>query len=77
MTSKAAMNNTLLEEATRIIENKQVLVNAVSKRVRQLSAGSRPLILVEPRMDYADIAFSEIIAGKLRIDKEPAKAGSA
>lgn len=37
----------------------------VSQRVRQLSAGSRPMISVETRMGLADIALAEIAQGKL------------
>jgi DNA-directed RNA polymerase subunit omega len=37
----------------------------VSKRVRQLSAGSHPMVPVEGRMGLADIALAEIAQGKL------------
>ena len=37
----------------------------VSKRVRQLSAGSRAMVSVEGRMGLADIALAEIAQGKL------------
>ena len=62
------MNYQLLDEANRVIENKQVLINAVSRRVRQLSSGVRPHVEVEPRMTYADIALAEILADKLRVE---------
>lgn len=42
----------------------------VSKRVRQLMAGSRPLIDNDTRMGLADIALSEIAAGKVVIMTE-------
>jgi len=59
------MTSQLLEAAAKIITSPQVLINVVSKRVRQLSQGHRPLIEVGPRMGLADIAFTEIIDGKL------------
>ncbi len=59
------MNYSLLDEANKVIENKQILINVVSRRVRQLSSGVRPHVEVEPRMTYADIALAEIMAGKL------------
>ncbi|MGH8046688.1 MAG: DNA-directed RNA polymerase subunit omega [Chthoniobacterales bacterium] len=62
------MNYQLLDEANKTIENKQVLVNMVSRRVRQLSSGVRPHVEVEPRMTYADVAMAEIIAGKLKAE---------
>lgn len=63
------MNSQYLQEASKIVPDIQLLVNAVSKRVRQLGAGARPLVTVGPRMDYADIALCEISAGKLEVVK--------
>jgi DNA-directed RNA polymerase subunit omega len=63
------MNYQLLEEANKVVEDKQMLINAVSRRVRQLSSGVRPHVEVEPRMTYADVALAEIIAGRLTIEK--------
>ena len=59
------MNSQLLDEATKVIQDPQVLINMVSKRVRQLSAGSRAMVPVEGRMGLADIALAEIAQGKL------------
>ncbi|HEX8372423.1 MAG TPA: DNA-directed RNA polymerase subunit omega [Chthoniobacterales bacterium] len=67
------MNSLLVEEAHKIITNSQVLINVVSKRVRQLSSGARPTVEVGPKMGLSDIALQEIIEGKLRLDlSEPA-----
>ena len=63
--SQAAMNSQFVDEATKVINEPQVLINMVSQRVRQLTSGSRPLILVEPRMGLADIALAEIAQGKI------------
>jgi len=62
------MNYTLLQAANPVIENKQILINMVSRRVRQLSSGVRPHVEVEPRMTFADIALAEIMAGKLKAE---------
>jgi len=59
------MMSSLVEEASKTIPSVPLLVNVVSKRVRQLSAGHKPMIDVLTRMGLADIALSEIIAGKL------------
>jgi DNA-directed RNA polymerase subunit omega len=48
-----------------------VLINVVSRRVRQLSAGHRPLIETTPRMGFSDIALTEIIQGKLAYEDAP------
>lgn len=47
------------------VENPQVLINMVSKRVRQLGLGDRPMIEVVPKMTFMDVALKEIADGKL------------
>jgi DNA-directed RNA polymerase subunit omega len=59
------MTTQLLQEAAQVIPNQQTLINVVSKRVRQLGLGHRPLVETTPRMSLTDIALKEIIAGKL------------
>ncbi len=59
------MTAQLLQEAAQVIPNQQVLINVVSKRVRQLGLGHRPMVESTPRMSLMDIALKEIIAGKL------------
>src|SRR5439155_26888029 len=59
------MTTQLLQEAAQVIPNQQLLINVVSKRVRQLGFGHRPLVETTPRMSLTDIALKEIIAGKL------------
>ena len=61
----SSMQSSLLEEASKIVPDQQKLINIVSKRVRQLSQGHRPLVQVMPRMVYSDIALKELIDGKL------------
>lgn len=61
------MNSQIIEQALQVVPNKQLLINMVSKRVRQLMAGSRPLILNPFNMGLADIALSEIAAGNVSI----------
>jgi DNA-directed RNA polymerase subunit omega len=55
----------LLEQALKVIASPQILVNVISKRVRQLTDGHRPGVEVLPRMGFADIALSEVIQRKL------------
>jgi DNA-directed RNA polymerase subunit omega len=59
------MTTQLLHEAAQVIPNQQLLINVVSKRVRQLGLGHRPMVEVSPRASLTDIALKEIIAGKL------------
>ena len=65
------MQYTLLSSASTVIPNQQLLVNIVRLRVRQLMRGHRPLILAPPGMGLADIALSEVIAGKLSYEVAP------
>src|SRR6516165_11242749 len=65
------MTTQLLQEAAQVIPNQQLLINVVSKRVRQLGLGHRPMVEATPRMSLTDIALKEITAGKLAF--EPVK----
>jgi len=70
--SSRHMTTQLLQEAAQVIPNQQILINVVSKRVRQLGLGHRPMVETTPRMSLTDIALKEIISGKLAF--EPVKA---
>jgi DNA-directed RNA polymerase subunit omega len=63
------MNAELCKKAVEKVANPNVLVNLVSRRVRQLSGGgggaSRPLVDVPATMGLADIALTEIIEDKM------------
>jgi len=71
------MTTQLLQEAAQVIPNQQTLINVVSKRVRQLGLGHRPLIETTPRMSLTDIALKEIIAGKLTYESLEGSADGA
>ena len=63
------MNAELCKRANEKVGNPNVLVNLVSRRVRQLNSGagglSRPLIQNVGNMGAADIALREIIEDKM------------
>ena len=59
------MNKELLQQAQERIPSKPVLINVVSKRVRQLHAGHRPFVKPERDEEPEDIALREIAEGKL------------
>ncbi len=65
------MTTQLLQEAAQVIPNQQLLINVVSKRVRQLGLGHRPMVDAGPRASLTDIALKEIIAGKLTFEALP------
>jgi DNA-directed RNA polymerase subunit omega len=62
------MKADLIEAASKVITNQQILVNMVSRRVRQLSLGHRPLVEHAPGLREADIALTEIANGKLTFE---------
>jgi DNA-directed RNA polymerase subunit omega len=62
------MKAELIQAASEVIPNSQILVNVVSRRVRQLSLGHRPLVQVPPGMLAADIALTEVIEKKLTFE---------
>ena len=63
------MNAELCKKAAEIVGNPNVLVNLLSRRVRQLNAGGgglgRPLVGDLGNLGLADIALREIIEGKM------------
>jgi DNA-directed RNA polymerase subunit omega len=63
------MNAELCKRANEIVGNPNVLINLVSRRVRQLNSGgggvSRPLVNVPASMGLADIALTEIVEGRM------------
>ena len=59
------MNSVLLSQAFDVVPDRELLVNIVRLRVRQLVAGHRPLVTVPPGMGLSDVALSEIAERKL------------
>lgn len=63
------LNADLTKKALEKVGNPNVLINLISRRVRQLNAGvgamSRPLIADTGNLGAADVALLEIIEGKI------------
>ncbi|MEN9675305.1 MAG: DNA-directed polymerase subunit omega [Verrucomicrobiota bacterium] len=68
------MNSELTRRALEKVGNAHILVNVISRRVRQLNSGgggiSRPLVIVTPEMGVADIALLELIEEKIGFELE-------
>ncbi len=60
------MKAELVDQAAQYIPHPPILINLVSKRVKQLAAGRPPLIDRRPGMRDADVALTEIIQGKIK-----------
>ena len=72
------MNAELQKKALEKVGNPNVLINLISRRVRQLNSGagamSRPLVAEIGNLGAADIALLEIIEGKIGFEMpEPAE----
>lgn len=65
------MMSHLVDEAAKKVGSTPLLVNIVSRRVKQLNAGHKPMVDVLGRMGLADIALTEIIQGKLTHEAKP------
>lgn len=60
------MNTDYLEQAKERIPNVPLLINVISRRVRQLNQGHRPLVKPDdPRMPALDLALKEVAEGKM------------
>lgn len=62
------MNVELSRKALEKVGDARILVNLVSRRVRQLNGGggfSRPLVEADPTAGAADIALQEIVEDKI------------
>jgi len=63
------MNATLVARALAVVPNRHVLVNLISRRVRQLNSDagrqSRPMLADSSNLNAADIALLEIIEGHM------------
>ena len=60
------MKAELVDQAATVIPHPPILINLVSKRVKQLAVGRPPLIDRRPGMRDADVALTEIIEGKIK-----------
>ena len=65
------MKTHLINAASAVITDQKVLVNVITRRVRQLSLGHRPLVACAPGTGLADVALTEVIEGKLSYEAAP------
>jgi DNA-directed RNA polymerase subunit omega len=72
------LNTKLLEEAKKKVPSIPVLVNMVSKRVKQLNSGFRPYIKpASPDEERVDTALREIAEGKLIAEMDFSSVGAS
>ncbi len=59
------MRDEYLKAALRIIDDPNILINVVSRRVKQLRRGARPLVQSLEKLSAEDTALREIMEGKI------------
>jgi DNA-directed RNA polymerase subunit omega len=59
------MRNDYLQSALKVIDDPTILVNVVSRRVKQLRRGNRSLIESLEKLSAEDTALREIAEGKI------------
>ena len=62
------MRDDYIKEAQKVINDPNILINVVSRRVKQLKRGSRPLVESLEKLSPEDIALREIIEGKINYE---------
>jgi DNA-directed RNA polymerase subunit omega len=65
----AAMRDDYLKDAKKVITDPNLLINVVSRRVKQLKRGSRPLVESLEKLALEDIALREVIEGKITYEQ--------
>jgi DNA-directed RNA polymerase subunit omega len=59
------MRTDYLQNALLIIDDPNILINVVSRRVKQLRRGNRPLVVSLEKLTAEDTALREIAEGKI------------
>ncbi len=62
------MRDEYLREAQKVIPDANILINVVSRRVKQLKRGHRPLVESLEKLDPEDLALREVIEGKISFE---------
>ena len=59
------MRDDYLQNALKVIDDPNILVNVISRRVKQLKRGNRPLIESLEKLSPEDTALREVAEGKI------------
>jgi len=62
------MRDDYIKDALSKIQDPNVLINVVSRRVKQLKRGNRPLVESLEKLTPEDIALREVIEGKISFE---------
>jgi len=59
------MRDDYLKNALKVIDDRNILINVISRRVKQLRRGSRPLVESLEKLSAEDTALREVAEGKI------------
>jgi len=62
------MRDDYIKEALKVIADPNMLINVVSRRVKQLRRGNRPLVESLEKLSSEDVALREVIDGKISFE---------
>ena len=62
------MREDYLKQAQKIIPDPNILINVVSRRVKQLKYGARPTVESLEKLSLEDIALLDIIRGNIKYE---------
>jgi len=62
------MRDDYVKEALKVINDPNMLINVVSRRVKQLRRGNRPLVESLEKLSSEDLALREVIEGKISFE---------
>ena len=65
---RPAMRDDYLKDAQKVIPDSNLLINVISRRVKQLRRGSRALVESLEKLSPEDIALREVIEGKISFE---------
>jgi DNA-directed RNA polymerase subunit omega len=63
------MRDDYIRDALKSINDPNILINVVSRRVKQLKRGNRPLVESLEKLSPEDVALREIIEGKISFEE--------
>ncbi len=59
------MRDDYLQSALKVIDDPNILINVISRRVKQLRRGNRPLVESLEKLSAEDTALREVAEGKI------------
>jgi len=67
------MRDDYIKQALKVVPDPNLLINVVSRRVKQLRRGNRPLVESLEKLSPEDTALREIIEGKISYEMPTAQ----